>query len=357
MLNILIVYAVKEERVQLSMPNCRFKYCRTGVGKVASALAVEAAFEAFHPDVVLNIGTAGTVVHSIGSIHLCQKFVDRDMEKLKAFGVECEVDFSSQLENLGWFRHWKFDSVCNTGDTFLTESDGSGDVFDMESFAVAQVCKRHHVPFVGIKCVTDIIGQNSIKHWEEKLAEAQSLLQKFVDSHYIDVPNQYYGKQAHQLISELQLTEHPEGGWFREVYRSEMILSKDGLPNAFGADRNALTSIYYMLANEQYSAFHKIKSPEVWYYHKGMPLTIHMIDEEGTYSKVELSGEKDGLLQYTVQPGVWFAACLEGEFGYSLVSCAVAPGFDFVDFKMATADELLSLAPSHETLIRKFCKE
>ncbi len=356
MLNILIVYAVEEERVHLSMPNCRFKYCRTGVGKVAAALAVEKAFEAFHPDVVLNIGTAGTVDHEIGTIHLCCQFIDRDMEKLQQFGVPFEVDFSDQIKDLGWFKNWKFDSICNTGDTFLTQSDGTGDIFDMESFAVAQVCKKHDVPFVGVKCVTDIIGQNSIKHWEDKLAEAQSQLQQFVDSNPINVPQNFIGAQIKKIIKELDLDQHPEGGWFKEVYRSNMILNQRGLPSEFGDDRSALTSIYYMLANEQYSAFHKIKSPEVWYFHKGMPLTIHMMNTEGNYSKIVLSDQKGDMLQYTVNPNTWFAATIEGEFGYSLVSCAVAPGFEFADFCMADESELIAFAPQHEKIIRKLCK-
>ncbi len=356
MLNILIVYAVEEERVHIEMLNCKFHYCRTGVGKVAAALAVESGITIHKPDVVLNIGTAGTVSYEIGSVHLCKRFVDRDMEKLRDFGVPFEEDFTDEVDRCGFFTNWHFDSVCNTGDSFLTSADGTGDVFDMESFAVARVCRMHDIPFVGVKCVTDIIGQNSIKHWEEKLAEAQSILQNFMNNNPLTVSNDYKGKKVQHFIKKLKLEEHPEGGWYKEVYRSDMVLGKDGLGEQFNANRNALTSIYYLLANEQYSGFHKIKSPEVWYFHEGMPLIIHMIDNNGTYNHVELSNSINGKLQFTVEPNVWFAAEIKESCGYSLVSCAVAPGFDFQDFEMGDEKILTDSFPKHKYIIERLTK-
>lgn len=356
MLNVLIVYAVQEERVHLSMPRCKFHYCRTGVGKVAAAIAVEQAIAHHKPDVVMNIGTAGSVHYKIGSVHLCHKFVDRDMEKLNNFGVPFEEDFTDAINKSGFFKNWVFDSVCNTGDTFLTEADGTGDVFDMESFAVARVCRMNDVPFVGVKCVTDIIGQNSIKHWEEKLAEAQAILQQFVNDNPLVVPENHITRQAQQIIQQLKLDEHPEGGWFKEVYKSDMIWTKEALPKSFGGDRSALTSIYYLLAGERFSAFHKIKSPEIWYFHRGMPLIIHCIDVNGEYQHIELSDRINGRLQYTVEPDVWFAAEIKEGLGYALVSCAVAPGFDFADFKLGKAKELSEAFPMHKNMIERLSR-
>ncbi|SMO82874.1 Predicted sugar epimerase, cupin superfamily [Saccharicrinis carchari] len=354
MLNVLIVYAVQEERVQLTMPRCKFHYCRTGVGKVAAAIAVEQAIATHQPDVVINIGTAGAIHYKIGSVHLCQKFVDRDMEKLNNFGVPFEEDFTDEVRKCGFFKNWVFESVCNTGDTFLTTADGTGDVFDMESFAVARVCRMNNVPFVGVKCVTDIIGQNSIQHWEEKLAEAQAILQQFVNDNPLLVPDDHITREARQIIHQLKMNKHPEGGWFKEVYKSDIVLKKEGLPGTFDSDRSALTSIYYLLAGERFSAFHKIKSPEVWYFHRGMPLIIHMIDPKGCYSHVELSERINGHLQYTVEPHTWFAAEVKEGLGYSLVSCAVAPGFDFADFELGQTKKLLALFPMHKELISRF---
>ncbi|MGQ1787385.1 MULTISPECIES: cupin domain-containing protein [unclassified Saccharicrinis] len=356
MLNVLIVYAVEEERVHVDMPHCKFHYCRTGVGKVNAAIAVERGIAIHNPDVVINIGTAGTVNYKIGSVHLCKRFVDRDMEKLSHFGVSFEEDFTDEVEKCGFFNSWLFDSVCNTGDTFLTSADGTGDIFDMESFAVARVCRMHNLPFVGVKCVTDVIGQNSIKHWEEKLAEAQAILQNFVDNNHLSVSEYHISNEAQQHIDHLKLERHPEGGWFKEVYRSSMVIPNNGLNDSFEGDRNALTSIYYLLANEQYSAFHRIKSPETWYFHQGMPLIIHTINNNGHYKHIELSDHMNGRLQYTVEPGAWFAAEIKEGYGYSLVSCAVAPGFDFADFEMGEANTLQAKFPNHKKIVERLSK-
>ena len=341
MLNVLIVYAVSEEKVNVQMPNCIFHYCRTGVGKVSAAIAVEASIEKYQPEIVINIGTAGSVEYQVGSIHLCKKFIDRDMEKLQVYGVPFKEDFTDDLRFLPFFKDWNFDSVCNTGDSFLTSTDGNGDIFDMESFAVAKVCRKHKVPFIGVKYVTDKIGENSVKHWEDKLSEAQSALQEFMDTHSLKVPENYIGSGIKNIIDQYQLQEHPEGGWYREMYRSKMMIENSSLGGQFKSDKSVLTSIYYMLADNQKSVFHKIKSPEIWCFHQGMPLIIHEITIVGEYISTELSNEEEGLLQYTVEPGNWFAAELKNGYGYSLVSCAVAPGFDFEDFELAQKEELI----------------
>ncbi len=353
MLNVLIVYAVEEERVQVDMPNCNFHYCKTGVGKVAASIAVSRAIDIHKPDVVLNIGTAGSVEYEIGSVHICCKFIDRDMEKLQNFGVPFYVDFSDEVQRTGLFKDWEFDSICNSGDTFLTSADGTGDVFEMESFAVAGLCEAHQIPFVAVKCVTDIIGQNSIQHWEEKLGEAQSILQKFVNENTLTVSADYIGRVATSLIKDLGLKSHPEGGWYKEVYRSEMKIMAKGLPSYFSDDRIALTSIYYLLCDQQISKFHRIKSPESWYFHKGMPLIIHEININGNYKKTELSASANGCLQYTVEANSWFAAEIKGKSGYALVGCAVAPGFEFADFEIANREELLNKYAEHHTIIER----
>nr|WP_319401423.1 cupin domain-containing protein [uncultured Carboxylicivirga sp.] len=349
MLNVLVVYAVNEEKVTLTMPNCNFHYCKTGVGKVSAALAVEKSIEAYKPEIVLNIGTAGSVKFPVGTIHLCCKFVDRDMEKLHAFGVPYMEDFTDEVQQLPFFKDWQFDSTCNTGDTFLTEADGTGDVFDMESFAIARVCRVHQIPFVGVKYVTDKIGENSVKHWEEKLAEAQAGLQKFVDENHLQVPANYLAKKVQRIVETYQMERHPEGGWYKELFRSgiDIIRSEN--------KRKALTSIYYLMADNEFSAFHRIMSPEVWYYHEGMPIIIHQIDKSGNYKAIELSAQS-GVWQHTVDAGVWFAAELKDGYGYGLVSCAVAPGFEYKDFELAHKNELSKLFPQHSEVINRLIR-
>ena len=71
------------------------------------------------PDLVLNLGSAGTVNHQVGDIFVCRKFIDRDMQKLAGLGLECEIDSSALLETKGFCKHWTEEGICNTGDGFL----------------------------------------------------------------------------------------------------------------------------------------------------------------------------------------------------------------------------------------------
>ena len=97
--------------------------------------------------------------------------------------MECEIDSAELLAQKGYCLHWQGEGVCNTGDTFLTElSDVKGDVVDMEAYAQAWVCRTKNTPFIAVKYVTDIIGQNSVKHWEDKLADARKGLGAFFES-------------------------------------------------------------------------------------------------------------------------------------------------------------------------------
>ena len=108
-------------------------YLRTGIGKVKSAFYLTEAINRAQPDLVVNVGTAGTVRHQVGDIFVCRHFVDRDMQRLKGFDMECEIDSAALLAQKGYCLHWQREGVCNTGDTFLTElSDVKGDVVDME---------------------------------------------------------------------------------------------------------------------------------------------------------------------------------------------------------------------------------
>ena len=83
MLKILVTYAVQGEFVEIKWPDVEPYYIRTGIGKVKSAFHLAEAIRQVQPDLVLNIGSAGTVNHQVGDIFVCRKFVDRDMQKMK----------------------------------------------------------------------------------------------------------------------------------------------------------------------------------------------------------------------------------------------------------------------------------
>lgn len=161
-------------------------------------------------------------------------------------------------------------------------------------------------------------------------------------------------RNAKYWIKYLNLIPHPEGGYYKEVYRSKENILENCLPNRFTSSRAFSTSIYYMLEKGDFSAFHKIKSDELWHFYDGDPISIHVIDEEGnlTTHKLGLSPENDILPQVTIFANQWFAAESMGD--YSLVGCTVSPGFDFDDFEIADIDTLKNSYSDHVKIIEKF---
>jgi predicted cupin superfamily sugar epimerase len=154
-------------------------------------------------------------------------------------------------------------------------------------------------------------------------------------------------------ISHLNLQPHPEGGYFKEVFRSAMDVERVAKPGI----KQACTSIYYLLEGDDYSGFHRIRSDEVWYFHKGESLHIHAIDENGTYTLHRLSDMPEGNLSVVIPAGQWFAAEMPSKSGFVLVSCAVAPAFDFNEFEMAKKQVLLAQYPQHAGVIERLCRE
>ena len=180
MKKILVTYAVQGEFAEIKWPDVQVYYIRTGIGKVKAAFHLAEAIRQVEPDLVINMGTAGTINHKVGDVFVCRHFVDRDMQKMAEFGLEYQLDSSALLEERGFCKHWTEHATCNTGDSFLTElGHVEGDVVDMEAYAQAFVCQSKQVPFISVKYVSDIIGQNSVKHWEDKLEDARQGLGHF----------------------------------------------------------------------------------------------------------------------------------------------------------------------------------
>lgn len=161
--------------------------------------------------------------------------------------------------------------------------------------------------------------------------------------------------RAKEIVQALDLQPHPEGGFFRETYRSDIILNKETLPGDFPGNRNCSTGIYFLLAGENKSRFHRIRSDEMWHHYEGCCVIIHMINSSGKYSKIKLGkGFSKGEVQQAVVPaGVWFGAELEDKTGYCLSGCTVSPGFDFIDFELARMNEMLVLYPEQSEIIKK----
>ncbi len=157
---------------------------------------------------------------------------------------------------------------------------------------------------------------------------------------------------ADRLIESLELIRHPEGGWYREVYRADtMVIHPHQLRK-----RSAATAIYYLLKYPDYSSFHRLSSDEIWHFYQGGAILIHELTEQGMKS-TRLGGDTKGsLYQYVVRRDSWFAVELQEADTYALAGCTMAPGFDFEDFKLAAKDQLLAEFPDQEEIINRLCR-
>lgn len=162
-------------------------------------------------------------------------------------------------------------------------------------------------------------------------------------------------RSAAYWIERLRLAPHPEGGWFRETYRSREVIAEAALPGRFDGDRAFATVIYFLLQRGEFSAFHAINQDETWHFYDGGSLTLHAIDPDGRYSKyiLGLSAEERATPQISVAAG-WFFAAETGDHPYTLAGCTVAPGFDFADFRMPVREELIRRFPQHQEIITRF---
>lgn len=158
---------------------------------------------------------------------------------------------------------------------------------------------------------------------------------------------------ADRLIHALGLQLHPEGGFFRETYRSnESIRCGDGRV------RIASTAIYYLLRGSDYSAWHRIRSDELWHFHAGTPLDVHVLTDDGQLVTHRLGNPLEypgAVFQAMVPANHWFAAerVQARPENFSLLGCTVAPGFEFSEFELAQTSDLDARFPAHSKMIRR----
>ena len=163
------------------------------------------------------------------------------------------------------------------------------------------------------------------------------------------------GQEAADWIARLGLARHPEGGWYRQTYRAPEEIAVQALPGRFAAARAFSTAIYFLLEQGDVSHLHRLAADELWFFHAGGPLLVHAIDAAGELTTEVLGAapERGESLQAMVPAGRWFGAELADRAPYALVSCTVAPGFDFADFELGERAALLALYPMHQALIER----
>jgi uncharacterized protein len=163
---------------------------------------------------------------------------------------------------------------------------------------------------------------------------------------------------AKYWIDKLGLIAHPEGGYYRETYRASLSIAREALPPQFTGPRLVSTAIYFLLEGNNFSAFHRLRSDELWHFYAGGPIVVHVINEDGHYSELLIGDNPDEnqVLQAVVKAGSWFASRVQDPQSFALAGCTVAPGFDFEDFEMAERFELIRQYPQHAKLIERLTR-
>jgi hypothetical protein len=157
-------------------------------------------------------------------------------------------------------------------------------------------------------------------------------------------------REAARLVKKLGLEKHPEGGYFRQTYKSDTMVNVAG----FDGPRNVSTTIYYLLDGNEFSAFHRLRSDEIWHHYAGGTLILHAIDKDGKLSKIKIGR---GLMpQAVMKAGTWFAAAPGNKRSYCWVGCTMSPGFDYRDWELGKRNELVGAYPQHKALIERYTK-
>lgn len=159
-------------------------------------------------------------------------------------------------------------------------------------------------------------------------------------------------------IERLGLQRHPEGGYYRESYRSGESVAVTALSDRYAGSRNYATAIYYLLEGDDFSAFHRLLTDEIWHYYGGCGAKLHLLNPAGTYTLLRLGANlsESEHPQVTVPAGTWFAAEPSARQAFILAGCTLSPGFDFADFEMGDRDVLCGQFPDHSDLIGRLTR-
>lgn len=184
MKRVLLAFALPQEVVEVTIPDAETCMVVTGITKPYAAARLAKAVADFHPDTIMNIGTAGTLRRAVGDIIVSTHFLDRDVLRQGFDSVTGEVITRSRLKDrlpsLLDGCPATGDFVVNTGDDFVTEAgDLRADAIDMEAFAEALLAHELDIDFIAVKYITDVVGQNSMEIWENKLADARQALKDY----------------------------------------------------------------------------------------------------------------------------------------------------------------------------------
>ncbi len=157
---------------------------------------------------------------------------------------------------------------------------------------------------------------------------------------------------ARQYIDAFGLERHPEGGWYRETWRASREVAANGGRRRLG------TSIVYLLERGDFSAFHRVRSDELWCFHAGDPLELFVLDADAGLLRTVLGPEpvRGHVVQHLVPAGCWQAARVIEGGAFTVAGCIVVPGFEFADFELADRAALAAAFPAHADVIEQLTR-
>ncbi len=158
---------------------------------------------------------------------------------------------------------------------------------------------------------------------------------------------------AEELIRLLDLSPHPEGGYFGESYRASEFIPQAALPERYAARRSHSTAIYYLLTSETCSRFHRVASDEIYHFYLGDPLELWQLFPDGHGERVTLGNRPQAGMrfQHVIPHGVWQGSRLVAGGRFALLGCTVAPGFAYADFELADPQALREVYPDFTSII------
>lgn len=163
---------------------------------------------------------------------------------------------------------------------------------------------------------------------------------------------------AQTYIDALQMQAHPEGGFYKETYRSDDLMDVTKTGHGTVVQRSVSTEIYFLMEQGNFSAFHKISSDEMWHFYAGQALDLLELKTTGELVCTRLGSDilHGEVHQYVVQANTWFACRVALGGAFALVGCTVSPGFDFADFCLADRKDLLAVFPQHSQVITELSR-
>lgn len=370
----------------------------TGIGMVFAASMFAFIHSHFQPDYFLISGTAGGIKKElrIRDVVVAEKAFEAEIQDvftlLKNTPFESALNhpiknkyfpayYSADPELLSIYDSLDFKNINFYKGTVVSSSafPAPKELFekikrfipysiDMETSAFYQIAWLFNARVLAVRGISNILNPDGT---DEKIHESDlkgsslaaatvllSILNKLIllkNQRKLASSSKLQG-EALQLAKEYALQPHPEGGYFSLVYKSSDKVKPLDKDRYNDENRSAGTSIYYLLNKDDYSAWHSLKSDEIWHFYKGSPINIHTIDDNEelrTYLLGDPLKIKGASFQVLIKAGSFFAAENVDKNSYSLVGCTVSPGFEYSDFQLPEKGTLIKKFPQHQEIIER----